>query len=165
METILNIISLVFGLATNAFYGMLDCFNRTKATGAKWGNERSIGSIFNKGLLYSRNRKTTMKAAYENMYICGPTGSGKTANILIKLLLSLPKNSTIIINDPSGELREKLSGFFARHKKVLFLNFTDPLSSAGFNFLKYIHKPSDVQRIASMLVANTLEKGHAGDQF
>lgn len=164
MEIILEIFGFIFGLITNMFHLILDLFRKSKVFNAKWGKERSIGRIWNKGLLFSRNRKTTRKAAFENMYISGPTGSGKTARILIKQICSL-KNCTLIINDPSGELRKKTSGYLARRRKPLFLCWTDSRISAGYNFLSGIKKSSDIHRIAALLVDATLGKGQSNDPF
>lgn len=75
------------------------------------------------------------------------------------------KNCTIIVNDPSKELYLWTSGYLSQFFRIMTLNFSNATESCGFNPLSRIHKASDINRIAQMLVAATLDKGGNSDPF
>jgi len=146
--------------------GILSLFEtrNNKAFGAEFGKETDIASRFNKGFVISKHRKLTRRKSFENVLLAGPTGSGKTTRLLIKQCFEL-KNCSIIINDPSKELYILTSGYLSKFFKILTLNFSNASESSGFNPLSRIHKGSDINRIAQMLVAATLDKGGSSDPF
>ncbi len=75
------------------------------------------------------------------------------------------KNCSMVINDPSKELYQLSSGYLSKHFKILTLNFSDASISSGYNILSRIKKLNDINKVASLLVAATLEKGSSGDPF
>jgi type IV secretion system protein VirD4 len=152
---------MIFSIISDFILLFLD--SRTKAFQAVFGKETLIASRFNKGFLISRHRKLTRRKSFENILLCGPTGSGKTTRLLLKNLYSL-RNCSIIINDPSKELYYLASGFLSKFFKILTLNFSDSAVSSGYNILSRIKKPNDINKIAHLLVAATIDK-NSSDPF
>jgi len=125
---------------------------------------RSIASFFNKGFVIGKHVRLTRKKSFENILIAGPTGSGKTSHLLIKNIVAL-KNCSMIINDPSHEIYQKTSGYLKQFFTIKTLNFSNSLTSAGYNPLSRIEKPSDVNKIADLLIRSTLDKNSSSDPF
>ncbi|QTE35864.1 type IV secretory system conjugative DNA transfer family protein [Mucilaginibacter gossypii] len=161
ISILLECIQFMFSLIADIFSVIIDAFAKQKGFNAEFGSERSISSRFNKGFVISKNRRLSRKASFSNLLLVGPTGSGKTSRILLKNLYSL-KQSSIILNDPSGELFLLSSGYLSRYFKILTINFSDSsASTGGFNILSRIRKPNDVNKIAHLLVATSLDKGNS----
>lgn len=148
---------------TDGILALFDVPNKN-AFNAEFGKETLVASRYNKGFLVTKHRKLTRRKSFENILLAGPTGSGKTTRLLIKQLFEL-KNCTIIVNDPSKELYLLASGYLSKFFRIMTLNFSNSVESCGFNPLSRIHKASDINRIAQMLVAATLDKGGSSDPF
>lgn len=155
---------LFLEIITDFLFALSDSFRKAEAFDAEFGRESDISSRFNKGFLITRNGRLTRKRSFENVLVSGPTGCGKTTRLLLKNLL-VSKNSCIICNDPSKELFLKSSGYLSRHFDIKTLNFSDSSVSSGFNVLSRIKRPNDVNKIAHMLVASSLDKGGNSDAF
>lgn len=129
---------------------------------AQFGDESLIASSFNKGILISKNKKLTRQQSFQNVMICGGTGSGKTSRYLIKAVLEL-KNASIIINDPSKEVHKYTSGYLSNKGFLIkTLNFSESSISSGYNLLSRVKKSNDANKLANILVTATLEKGNGG---
>lgn len=102
--------------------------------------------------------------SYKNAIALGGSGSGKTSTVLINSILKMCKgNSSLIINDPSGELRINTSGALIENEYfVMALNYNS-LTSECYNPLYRCKTISDIQKLSSLLVRNTL--GDAKDPF
>lgn len=139
-------------------------FKNREPLQAEFGSVRLIGSYWNKGFVVSRYRKLTRLKSYENILLSGPTGSGKTTRLLLKQLYSL-RGCSLLINDPQGELWHYASGHLKNHfSNVYSINFSDSSKSAAFNPFSRIKKTNDVNKLASLLISSTLDKG-SGDVF
>jgi type IV secretory pathway TraG/TraD family ATPase VirD4 len=162
LSILLQCLQFLGSLIADFWNAFVDAFAKQKGFNAEFGAEPSISSRFNKGFVISKHRRLSRKASFSNLLLVGPTGSGKTSRILLKNLYLL-KNCSLIVNDPSGELFQLSSGYLSMYfKKLLTINFSDSsASSAGFNVLSRIKKPNDVNKIAHLLVATTLDKGNS----
>src|ERR1043166_8644264 len=98
-----------WSILRDAFFALNDLLQRKQGFDASFGYESDIASRFNKGFLISIQRKLTRRRSFENVMLCGPTGSGKTTRLLLKNLYEL-KNCSIVVNDPSKELYQLASG-------------------------------------------------------
>src|SRR5665213_1244535 len=98
LKEILKFIIAFFSFLWDGLIYFIDSFPKNNEYNAKFGSTSKIASPFNKGLLISHKEKLTRRKSFENVTICGPTGSGKSAGLLIPLLLNL-KNCSIVIND------------------------------------------------------------------
>ncbi len=74
--------------------------------------------------------------------IIGSTGSGKTqTTVLPQLYTSIMANDSFIVNDPRGEIYEKMSGLANQNGyKINVLNFQDPSKGNNFNPLHLPYK-------------------------
>lgn len=168
MKNILKLIFQAIGVLLeqtfSTSFGFSNFFSGEDKFSARFGKETDIASAFNKGFVISVNRKLTRRKSFENLLLCGPTGSGKTQKILLKNLLEL-NDCSIIINDVSKECFLQTAGHLVKSHEILTLNFSDCAQSAGYNPLSRIKKPNDINKIAHILVSATLDKGNGGDPF
>ncbi len=95
-----------------------------------------------------------------NVMVVGTSGSGKTRSIVIPNLLEA--EGSYVISDPKGNLYDKYKDYLkTMGYKVKKLDFTDPESSASYNFFKYIRNTQDIIKIAHMLVYQEKNMTHA----
>lgn len=94
----------------------------------------------------------------------GGTGSGKSSCILLPSLLSVSNGrSSIIINDPSGDLFKLSSGALRmREYEIKILNYGS-LNSESYNPLARCKSISDIQKLSDLIIRNTL--GQKNDPF
>lgn len=168
MKTIGNILMSFLGLLWNFFIdglqSLADTLEPRKGFTASFGRETQIASRFNKGFLISKHRRLSRRKSFENLLVCSPTGGGKTSRIIIKNLL-LMRNCSCVINDPSKELFTLTSGYLSQFFDIKTLNFSDYTVSSGYNYLSHIKQPSDINKLAHLLVASSLDKGGNSDPF
>src|SRR5688572_3362158 len=107
MKTILKILFKALGFAFtilgDGIISLFDSFQKQKGFDAVFGSENDIATRFNKGFVISKHRKLTRRKSFENVMVIGPTGSGKTTRLLLKILFEL-KGCSLVVNDPSKEL-------------------------------------------------------------
>jgi len=164
MEQLIIFLQFILSLIGDFFGALVDAFTKQTGFNAEFGKERLIASRFNRGLVISKHRKLTRKASFSNMLLSAVTGSGKSTRIIIKCLFSL-KKCTIIVNDPSKELFLLTSGYLSKFFTVRTLNFSNSSISSGYNILSRIKKPNDINKVAHVLVAASLDKGNSSDPF
>jgi len=124
---------------------------------ASFGSNSDHLSRFNQG--FSLGAKAlTKKVSETNCALFGPTGSGKSSSVIISSAVSLARGkSSIIFNDVSGEIWENTSGFLSsKGYTCLRLNFSDPEHSESFNPLAYCHTISDIQKLALIVIRNSV---------
>src|SRR6185436_12201076 len=120
-----------------------------------------VSSLFSKGyhgFCLTGKKNLSVKLSYQNALVIGGTGTGKSSVVLIPSLFTM--RSSFIVNDPSGELYSKTAGCLnQRGTDIKILNFTDPTVSSGYNPLARAHSSSDIQKVASLLIENSMGKG------
>lgn len=158
----MSILLGIWNVFTDGILSLIDS-QKNRAFEAQFGSETDIASRFNKGLLISRHRKLSRRDSWANVLLAGPTGSGKTTRLLLKNLYTL-KNCSIVVNDPSKELYHLASGYLSKYFEIKTLNFSDSTVSSGYNILSRIKKPNDINKIAHLLVASTIDK-NSSDPF
>lgn len=115
-----------------------------------------------KGFCLTGDRNLSVKLSYQNAVAVGGTGTGKSSVTLIPSLYTM--DSSLVVHDPSGELYAKTAGFLAQRGYIVkTLNFSKPESSCGYNPIQRANTSSEIQKVASMLVDNTL--GKSNDKF
>eukprot|EP01037_Dinobryon_pediforme_P007928 gene7928-8000_t len=164
ISILLQVVQFALGLLLDFLNAVIDLFTKNTGFNAAFGRETSIASRFNTGFVVSKNRKLCRRKSFENVLLCGPTGSGKTTRLLLKNLYSL-KNCSLIVNDPSKELYKLSSGYLSKYFTIQTLSFSDSAASVGFNILSRIKKPNDINKVAHLLVAASLDKGNSSDPF
>lgn len=143
---------------------IMDSVEKKQGFNAEFGSETDIASRYNKGFIISKNRKLTRRKSFENLILCGNTGSGKTIRLIFKILAEL-KNCSIVCNDPAKELYNLLSGYLSQHFDISVLNFSDSKISSGYNLLSAVKRANDVNKIAHLLVSASLDKSGNSDPF
>lgn len=127
----------------------------------------SVGQVLKKydlGFCLTGDYSLSIPDSYKNGVAFGGSGSGKTSTILINsALLMANGNSSLIFNDPSHEIRLLVSGaLIEKGYEIKVINYSS-LNSECFNPLKRCKTISDIQKLSSLLVRNSL--GDAKDPF
>ncbi len=111
-----------------------------------------------KGFCLTGKRSLSIAHSYQNALIIGGTGTGKSSVVLIPSIFTM--EGSFIIHDPSGELYLKSSGYLKqRGVRPKILNFAKPEVSTGYNPIVRANTSSEIQKIASLLIASALGKG------
>jgi type IV secretory pathway TraG/TraD family ATPase VirD4 len=133
---------------------------------AEWGDSFAHLSGWNHGFAVTGSKALTKNTSYENCALFGPTGSGKSSVVIISSAASLARGkSSIIFNDVTGEVYEHTSTFLAgQGYKVLRLDFSNSKNSETFNPLLECKSISDIQKVALLIIRNSIGPGK-GDVF
>jgi type IV secretory pathway TraG/TraD family ATPase VirD4 len=123
-------------------------------------DEGELLSRYNRGFCLTGTKSITIEHSFSNALVLGSTSAGKSSRILIPSILKMRGNSSLVINDPSGELFQKTSG--ALHDAgytIKVLNYSNPAISERYNPLHRAKTISDIQKIAKIIVVNALGTG------
>ncbi|MGV8131261.1 MAG: type IV secretory system conjugative DNA transfer family protein [Candidatus Pacearchaeota archaeon] len=119
-----------------------------------------ILSSFNLGFCITGRKSLTIQDSFKNVLVIGGTGNFKSSGILIPSILNMRGGSSLVINDPSGELHLKTSGALAEAGYTIkVLNYNNPTISEGFNPLFRVKTASDIKKVSKMLIINSLGTG------
>ena len=128
-----------------------------------FGDESEILSTYNTGPVIGGNARLPRSLAHQNILLLGPTGTGKGIYFFHNILTSATPGNVYVVMDPSGELYSKHSHHLSKKFKLNVIKFDDPYTD-GFNLLKAIETPADINKLASILISTALpSKG--GDPF
>ncbi len=124
---------------------------------ASFGSPGEYFGYFNKGFAIG-SRALTQSQSHSHFLLSGASGSGKSVSVAVPSIIALSRGrSSIIINDISGELWNYTSQYLAnKGYEVLRLNFSDSKYSESFNPLLNCNTISDIQKVAMMVVRNSL---------
>jgi type IV secretion system protein VirD4 len=168
MEIIIQFFTVVFdifeGILKFIFELIESIFKKRKEEyTADFAGQYTVMSSYNYGFCLTGKKNLTVKDSYQNALIIGGTGTGKSSVVLVPSLFTTCGSK--IINDPSGELFDKSAGYLKKKGyEIKVLNFTNPQNSSGYNPLIRANSSSDIQKVASMLIQNTLG-GSGKDPF
>lgn len=163
MSLIEQILKLLLDLIIAAFTFLFEFIEalvsgvpkRSRQYNAQFVTASTILSGNSLGFCLNGKNNLSVKRSYENALIIGGTGTGKSSVVLIPSLFSM--QSSFIIHDPSGELRQLSSGYLeSKGYKIKVLNFAQADGSSGYNPLERARSDSDIQKISSMLVRTAL---------
>lgn len=131
---------------------------------ATFGDPSKYLNSWNSGFAIG-NRAFSSELSRTNLFLAGPTGSGKSSLLTIPCAVSLSrKRHSIIFNDVSGELWKHTSQYLSdRGYKVLRLDFSNSQYSESFNPLIKCKSISDIQKLSLIIVQNAIgeSKGEA----
>ncbi|HRF75746.1 MAG TPA: type IV secretory system conjugative DNA transfer family protein [Chitinophagales bacterium] len=126
------------------------------------------GSILRKhdtGFCLTGKFSMSSEDSHKNCLVLGGSGSGKSSIILINsMLFMMHGKNSLIINDPSGELRLLTSGALIKYGYIVKVLDYNNILSECFNPLKRCKSISDIQKLSALLVRNALGESK-GDQF
>ncbi|MFZ2205513.1 MAG: type IV secretory system conjugative DNA transfer family protein [Minisyncoccia bacterium] len=125
---------------------------------ADFASQGTLLSSWNNGFCLTGNKNLSLKHSFQNALIIGGTGAGKSSVVLIPCLFSM--KGSFIVHDPSGELYTKSAGYLEQKGyEIKILNFAHPEISSNYNPLSRAKNSTDIQKVASMLVENSLGGG------
>lgn len=155
IDTISQSLSGIFDFVMDGINGMTE---KNELLSARFGNERELLSSSNDGLAVSSGKYITAQKSREHLLYFGPTGSGKTTICLTSSAINVSlskqgKDASLIINDPSFENYERLHKFHRSQGYTVYrFNPNDIAHSIYYNPLHRIQTPSDISKVATMLV-------------
>lgn len=122
--------------------------------------------------LYKGEMVSVPKAATEaHTVVAGPPGSGKSRTIFVPNLIERIKTSAIVTEVTGGESLKPVvyrmtAGYRqAMGQKVFYINPADLDNSTRFNPIDFIEGIDDAIYYADLIITNTTEKSHIGDQI
>ncbi|MBK8296839.1 MAG: type IV secretory system conjugative DNA transfer family protein [Saprospiraceae bacterium] len=162
-----DLVYLLLDEVVSIFFTMITSLISPKRKTEFDANFVSTNEVLSKeelGFCLTGNYSLSIADSYKNAIALGGSGSGKSSAVLINSALLMAKgNSSLVINDPSHEIRLKVSGaLMAEGYEIKVINYSSPVSEC-FNPLKRCKTISDIQKLASLLVRNSL--GDAKDPF
>ncbi len=124
---------------------------------ACFGDDSKYLSYFNKGFAIGPRAFPQKTISHSHMYVAGPSGSGKSTIVAMPTIAALARGrSSMIINDVSGELANSGQYLADKGYTVFHINFTKASVSESFNPLLTCKSVSDIQKVALMVVRNSL---------
>ncbi|MEO5643904.1 MAG: type IV secretory system conjugative DNA transfer family protein [Bacteroidia bacterium] len=165
LELIVQLLEAGFSLLTEIIETAVDGVGKRKHTyTANFIPERDLLTRYHTGFCLTGTRSLSAKHSYTNALIVGGTGVGKSSVVLLPSLYKM--HGSFVVHDPSGELFQKSAGYLAeKGYEVKVLNFAKPEISARYNPLARTKSSSDIQKVASMLVQNSLGGSGNSDPF
>lgn len=127
---------------------------------SRFGNASELMSRFNKGFSLTGHKFISSLKSFEHLLYFGPSGSGKTTVSIIPSAINIARygKSSMILNNPSGEL-QKLEGYLiSKGYTVISFNPNDKRNSIYFNPLARIKNKTDIQKVATILVLKGSKK-------
>jgi type IV secretory pathway TraG/TraD family ATPase VirD4 len=128
---------------------------------AKFGKESKLISARHDGLSITGTKFLTSKKSKEHLLCFAPSGVGKSTVFLIPSALNIAaakKPASMIINNPSGELSKMSNYFINQGYEVYSFDPDNKEQSIYYNPLHRIKNPSDVTKVATMLVQKNGKK-------
>lgn len=153
-------ISIIEGTLKTTFELLEGLVSDTKKNEYKadFASEQTLLSQWNYGFCLTGNKSLSVKNSFQNSLIIGGTGAGKSSVVLIPSLFSM--KGSFIVHDPSGELHTKSAGYLKeKGYEIKILNFAHPEISTNYNPLSRAKNSTDIQKVASMLIENSLGGG------
>ena len=128
---------------------------------AKFGKESKLISARYNGLSVTGTKYLTAKKSKEHLLCFAPSGVGKSTVFLIPSALNIAaakKPASMIINNPSGELSKMTNYFINQGYEVYNFDPDNKKQSIYYNPLHRIQNPSDITKVATMLVQKNGKK-------
>lgn len=134
--------------------------------GGYW-EQRKLLKPSNKGVYISDNLRLSSENSYKNLILISPTGGGKSTRfILNQALRRWESGVSLIFFDPSSEIRSFAENWLVKKQKFqpIFLDLTNPDTSAKYNFLLTITDKSSARIIAESII-NVIYENSSDDLF
>lgn len=128
---------------------------------AKFGKASKLISASYDGLSITGTKFLSRAKSKEHLLCFAPSGMGKSTVFIVPSALRIAaaeKKASMILTNPSGELSKMTNYFLEKGYTVYSFDPNDKRSSIYYNPLHRIQTPSDVQKVASMLVKKNSKK-------
>lgn len=165
IAVVFTVLDEVFQLLSEVIMSIFSSFqNQTGKYEAEFMPRSNLLSRFEHGFCLDGVHSLSVSHSTRNALIVGGTGTGKTSCVLIPSVYKA-KGHSLVIHDPSGEIHQ-YTGWYLKNQgyDIKVVNFSDPSTSIRFNVLQRIQSSTEINKVASMLIRNTLGYG-SGDQF
>lgn len=145
-------------LGKNSAYALVFGKILKKTEGARLLTARETSDLLssrNTGLLLDgQEGRLSERESFQNVAVIARVGAGKTSRYIIPNVLDRAKSkSSMVVNDPKGEVFEKTSGYLqSRGYKVIAINPEDIARSSRFNPLLEARNDIEIEQIAEILV-------------
>lgn len=139
MEFIINMFKFLANQATNSLGTLIRGMIHKRDYGSRFMNEKEVSSFLsssNKGLLLDGNNlRQNLKESYMHNLIVAKSGAGKTTKYIISNVLDKANSlSSLVVNDPKGEVHRLTSGYMkSKGFDVVVFNPDDFRNSHCFN--------------------------------
>ncbi len=141
---------------------MLESFDKKpNLLSAKFGRESNLLSRRHKGISLTGVKFLSIQKSKEHVMFFGPSGSGKTTVCLVPSAINIANSkidSSMIINNPSGENGKLKPFLISKGYTVLEFNPNDKKHSIYYNPLSRIKTPTDIMKVATILVVKGSKK-------
>lgn len=161
LDTLVSLVKEIFLAIADAFKLAWDTSHRTP-TGYKNTFDHSGKFLSRKHTGFSVNGSAKGRidadTSSKHCVIVGPSGSGKTSRIVLNsLYLFGEQDQSLVINDVSGEIFARTSGYFhARGFDIKVIDFANPDQSDGYNPLAFANDSSELSNVADLLIRNQM---------
>jgi type IV secretion system protein VirD4 len=164
------VFDIIFLLLSEVFTGMFDFITALVKASRKTEFDAdfvSVGKVLQRdefGYCLDGKFCLSVSESHKNVMCLGGSGSGKSTTVLINSVFFMAGgNSSLVINDPSHELRLLVSGALMKQGySIKVIDYSNDMSEC-FNPIKRCTSISDIQKLSSLLVRNSL--GEAKDPF
>lgn len=105
------------------------------------------------GLVLDGKRAISLQDSFRHAAVFSPTGGGKTTTVILPAVLNLKPDRSVVINDPSGEIHTKASGWLLKQGfdvRVIDVSRVD--QSLSFNPLFRTNSHTEIGQVADSLV-------------
>ncbi|MBK6484085.1 MAG: type IV secretory system conjugative DNA transfer family protein [Chitinophagaceae bacterium] len=172
----IQLVNLILGVVAGIFEAILDVTingivslvpsARKKEYNADFIEAGKVLRSRDTGFCITGRRSLSIDESYKNCLCLGGSGSGKSSTVLINSALKMADgNSSLIFNDPSGEIRMSVSGALKKAGyKILILKYDDDRSQC-FNPLLRCKSISDIQKLSNLLLRVSLGESYHRDAF
>ena len=159
IKDIIDFVSDALSSSFDFVLEIIESFSEQKdhSINAEFGKESTLLSSSNDGLSITGDKFLTQQKSREHVLYFGPTGLGKSTVCLVPSVINIAsskkgKDASMIINDPSGENLKLRNYLIHQGYKVYSFNPNELENSIYYNPLKRIKTPSDITKVATMLV-------------
>ena len=136
----------------------------TKKEGAAFATRHEYSEYLhsrNTGVLVDgKNLRLSDTDSFSNVCVIAKTGRGKTVGYIAPVILDKARqNASMVVNDPSGELFAKTSGYMqSRGFKIVHINPDNLSASHRFNPLLEAQTNTEIDKMATLIIRSGLDE-------
>lgn len=140
-------------------------------TGADFANKTSYSEYLNRAnrglVLDGEEARLSERESFQNVCIIARIGAGKTSRYIIPNVLNQARKKTsLVINDPKGEVFEATSGVMQRAGfNIIVIDPEHPERSSHFNPLSEAKDTIELEQLAEILVRSGIPSTAGKDDF
>ncbi len=135
----------------------------TKFGAARFQEPHEITKLLNashQGLCLNTQQYTlNLENSFKHLLLSAPSGMGKSTRFVVSSILNqLDSGGSIVVTDPSSEVRMLTSGYAARQGyRVKIIDFSSPQTSLTYNPMEYVSNDREIANLANTLISSAFE--------